>query len=230
MNIKRKKKQKNDKTNILFFTNCEILKENEKNFKKKKNLRLKKKIYFFVGKWDKTRKLFSILKKNEYLNLFSIFSFLTIEDIIFTIAKNLHSKILKLNKNEFTNNWLRFFIRCDWNLFEFLIYFFIKKKGYNIHHFKLADRIFISPKFICWKKKNLLESVFSILFLKKNFSFTPSYLLSSLLTRIKPGLLKIVILGKNHIIFFSVDLGFSNSCPIFVNINSKKRKKKLLNF
>jgi hypothetical protein len=222
----KKSKEKNEKTNILFFTEVEIIREWKKNYKKKKKFQFdKQKNYIFIGIWDKIRKLFSIIKKNK-TTVSSIFYFIYIEDSIDKIVKNLTLNSFIQIENISSINWFEIFIKTDWNWFIFLVYFFIKKKGFIIRRFKLFNFKFISPNFICWNRKNVIGSLFSILFLKKNVSLNPSYLLPLLIMRIKPGILRIAMAGKSQVIFFSIDIGFSNSCPIVVKRSSKKKKKK----
>jgi hypothetical protein len=223
---KLKKKQKNEKTNISFIYFKDNLEEKKKNTKKKRNFQIKKKKNIFNGVWDSKRKLFLFFKNIRKTNFIFNMTFLYVEDLLNNLKKNLERKIFFNQKNANFNNWFDIFFRCNWNWFDFLIFFTLKKKGFVIKCFKLFDNRSISPNFFCWKNKNMKQSVISILFFKKTLSFISSNLLLAFIIRLKPGLLKIAIIEKNQLIFFSIDLGFSNLCPIFFNIKLKKKNLK----
>mmetsp|Transcript_60063 Transcript_60063/g.147674 ORF Transcript_60063/g.147674 Transcript_60063/m.147674 type:complete len:193 (+) Transcript_60063:449-1027(+) len=185
---------------------------------------------FFSKFWDEEKKIIIVLKKSNLLflnqKLFPSKSNFYIEEIMsIDVCDRVENFFLISEKNHFLK-WLKYIYISKFNWFYFLVFSYITKSGFFVQRFRLFEKNLIKPDFFCSKKKKIKETTFSILFFKKGFwGFHPS-LLTLLLIRLKPGFLKIAIIGKSNFMFFSIDVGFSFTNPVFLRMKSKKKRKK----
>mmetsp|Transcript_48076 Transcript_48076/g.120180 ORF Transcript_48076/g.120180 Transcript_48076/m.120180 type:complete len:248 (-) Transcript_48076:41-784(-) len=229
---------KKEITNGCFFKKKEI--SNQLNFFKNSN-----KTNLFMNQiflkdnsfyWDEERQLlFSSDKNNKIENLGICFKanvFFHFEEFFFGNFSGFQFKKIKLDRIFKKLFWGK--IKIKKVFFYFSIFLFLKKSGFYVLRFRLFDRHSVRPNFFCWNKNKILKTIFCLLIYSKPFSpgFTGSF--SSLLTKLKPTTLKIAVISKSVIMFFSVDNGFASTCPLFCNkLRIKKKgyfKKKLFLF
>lgn len=190
-------------------------------------------------RWDIERKLFYGKineEKGDYLVKIG-------PDIYFYPEIIFFSKNLKFNfyyRNNFLTN-----IEIDSEFskkFKFssiLIHFYLETWGFLVFRFGLLHINLINPLFICFPRRRERTIATSIFNLNDYHSFSFPLSLTILAIRLKPGLLKLVINGTFGILSFTLNIGFSSFCPIFISqriekfyktLNKRKRKTKNLIF
>lgn len=221
---------KKENTNPCFLKKKDNFRQKIFFVSSKKNIDSFKKFPFIARKnhWDKERKVFNIHNKSKKIKIVGIdfkgLSFFHFEDVFSNVFFS--SKLHCFNSNLFYENFLEKLKFLKNFLTDFLVFNNLKKFGMSIQRFRLFENFFLFPNFLCWKKKKYTKTVFNLMVFKKLVSFNSSLLLSALLTKLKPISLKIALVTKSSVLFFSIDNGFSSTCPIFCFF--KKKKKKVL--
>ncbi|ABW97906.1 hypothetical protein HAN_1g61 (nucleomorph) [Hemiselmis andersenii] len=221
---------KKEKTNGCFFKKKDVSNQldffknlNKTNFSlnsiKAKNYPLffdeEKQLFFLPLKNKRFESLGISFKTNFFFHFEEIFFFNFLD---FQFKKK---KAKRIFKNLFYGK-----IKTKNVFLYFFVFLFLKKSGFFVQRFRLFDEHSIRPKFFCWNKNKILKTIFSLLIFTKPFSPGFLGLFSKLLTRLKPSPLKIAVISKSVVMFFSVDNGFTSTCPIFCK--KIKQKKKLI--
>jgi len=171
--------------------------------------------------WDSEKKLFlRSFKLEKPCYLLKIGSDIFFYPEIFFFLKNLNSEL------HFVYNFLsckktKLPFKKSFEFFDILVYCYLEQRGFTVLRFSLYKLNLIKPDFICFPRQIESCSFVSICKLNNFYSFSFPISLTVLASRLKPGNLKIVIKGSVSLLFFSLNLGFSSFCPIFV-------KKKIL--
>lgn len=172
-------------------------------------------------KWDSEKKLFLGSFKLEKLSyLLKIGSDIFFFPEIFFFLKNLNSKLHFVYKSLSCKKTILPF-KKNFEFSDILIYCYLEQRGFVVLRFSLYKLNLIKPDFICFPRQIESSSFVSIYKLNNFYSFSFPISLTILASRLKPGNLKIAIKGSISLLFFSLNLGFSSFCPIFV-------KKKIL--
>lgn len=228
--ILEKCKVKKEKTNPCFLNRREFLEE--KNFfsnNKKKACLLNNNFYLKKSSsWDKERKLFDnlfISKKNLTKGLsFRNRPFFYFEEFLLENFPTIDFLCLKA-PFFFDLYFLGKFSTSILN--DFLLIFQLKKHGFFAQRFRLFEKFYPKPRFLCWGGEKNFNKAFSLIVLKKTFYFKTFRFISVLITKLRPALLKIAITTKESILFFSIETGFSATCPIFCFKLLERKKKNL---
>nr|UXY87627.1 hypothetical protein CcurKRNrm1_p097 [Cryptomonas curvata] len=185
------------------------------------NLSIKKKRFKI---WDKEKKLVYFGSQSEYHGiLLAQKRYIYIEEYLG--LNPLENQPINLKKN--LCKILRLFLSCFksyLHIQQILLYIYLKDLGLIVSRFYLRTKLAINPDYICWSKKKKVNFIFNIILHKTNTIFDCYFNISTLLARVKPGLLKIAYFGLSSFVFFSIEAGFFINCPIY--IKQKKYKKK----
>ena len=184
---------------------------------------ISRKKYFEI--WDNERKLIYFFHQYKYSGIMlSQKFFIHIEELLSN--NNIHIQNIQMKKNspqimELILKGLKSYLSIQ----QVLLYISLKKFKLEVNRFYLRKKLSINPNYICWPKKKNLKLFFNVLLHKNNENFKSYINIFSLLSKVKPGLLKIAYFGISSFVFFSIDAGFFINCPI--SFKKKLKKKKL---
>ena len=175
--------------------------------------------------WDSEKKLFLRLYKIEKPSyILRIGSDIFFYPEIFFFLRNLNSK-LHFVYNSMSLKKTKLSFKKGFEFSDILVYYYLEQRGFIVLRFSLYKLKLIKPDFICFPQHLESSSFVSIYKLNNFYSFSFPISLTILASRLKPGNLKIVIKGSISLLFFSLNLGFSSFCPIFVKKKILKNNK-----
>jgi hypothetical protein len=203
-------------------------------YEKKMNqkfLYLEKKIIFF-SRSNLKKKPFNIWDEEKQLICFhtrygcsGVFlgkkSYIHIEE--FLSLKDIYKQILMFKKGlSSVFQWILKSLKTYLSIQQILLYISLRNLNVIVNRFYLRTKFTINPNYMCMSDYKNTKTIFNVLLHRRNSDFNSYYNMSSLLARIRPGILKVAYFGISSFVFFSIESGFSINCPFFL----KKKKNK----
>jgi hypothetical protein len=177
--------------------------------------------------WDDEKQLIGTYTRCECSGLFlGKKSYIHIEE--FLSLKETFKQIFMFKKGlSSVFEWILKSIKTYLPIQQILLFISLRRLNIIVNRFYLRIKFTINPDYICWSDCKDFKTIFNVLLHKRNSDFNSHYNISSLLARIRPGILKLAYFGISSFVFFSIESGFSMNSPFFLK---KKYKKKFFLF